>query len=336
MSILIPIAVSLSLAAVSSMNQEGSSRPVLERNVGVWKGEKMQWTTIRLPPQRNPVATACELYEAGAEVWVPEATSALVQIDAYGSTKSRVEKASADLQDLLARSLRRIGSPPDERNRPVDPLIPWIDLKWKKGELRDYATGLRLSEPYGMVIPCLSEIVDYLSAVRVPDLYSRTYREIAIRSWAWHQKNANNPSGPTTHQVEDTVVYEFPDGWAIVQLDSKEQISYEGASMQHCIAKVYTGEILSKKMNAFSLRSPKGIPKVTIGFGATGRSRMSKGEGILFPLPSIVLTCSSSCGPEFRTSSFGLGMPGRSQRSAQSCREQRFQSLKVVRFGASR
>jgi len=69
-----------------------------------------------------------------------------------------------------------------------------------------------------------------------------------------------------------TVVYEFPDGWTVQELNTFDQLAAEAAVMQHCLdtydvrdGRVYADEwVKGPGVRIFSLRDPKGRPHLTM------------------------------------------------------------------------
>lgn len=59
------------------------------------------------------------------------------------------------------------------------------------------------------------------------------------------------------------VVYRFPDGFTIQDLQTEEALRVEGEINQHCVGD-YCGAVEAGEARIYSLRDPKGVPKVTI------------------------------------------------------------------------
>ena len=72
---------------------------------------------------------------------------------------------------------------------------------------------------------------------------------------SWERPGAAVPAGE--------VVFAWPDGWTMQRLTTPEQLTAEGATMQHCVGS-YAHDVQRGKSEIFSLRGPTGKPHVTI------------------------------------------------------------------------
>jgi len=86
----------------------------------------------------------------------------------------------------------------------------------------------------------------------------------------WHAAQARRGKGKgyETHNV----VYEYPDGWQIVQLETLKDYEVEGNLMGHCIASYHGID-----SEVFSLRDPQDAPHVT--FDTTRSNRVNQIAG---------------------------------------------------------
>jgi hypothetical protein len=163
-----------------------------------------------------------------------------------------------------------------------DRYLPWAAREFGRLHARFGSDWVvfemsRRGVPAEKVISQFRAIVDWAEAENV-DL-NRYGLDDAIRAaeqWSLTRER------PTT-MVEGTVVYSFPDGWTVQELNEQDALDAEAQAMQHCLNTYESDRGMEQgrvfeydppvvldtsgmPVRIFSLRDPKGLPHVTMEF----------------------------------------------------------------------
>ena len=85
------------------------------------------------------------------------------------------------------------------------------------------------------------------------------------------EASAFKPPESTAPVPQGEVVYRFADGWTVQNLTTREQIFADGIHVQNCLREdrygpIYARDVKRGKTQILSLRSPHGIPRVSIEY----------------------------------------------------------------------
>lgn len=102
-----------------------------------------------------------------------------------------------------------------------------------------------------------------------PDLGQyATWQEADAAAALWHESLVVRD---TMAAPESTVVYEWPDGWTVAELDNWDSFRFEGGALGHCIgdrAMGYWEEYIQGRSRFFSIRDSRNRPWFTIQVNA--------------------------------------------------------------------
>ena len=107
-------------------------------------------------------------------------------------------------------------------------------------------------------------IVDYLNgADTLPnDIWSTSLNGMYDLSAIWHANLGNKKDSTGDYESKD-VVYEFDNGFTIVNVKTENDLDVEGEKMGHCVGG-YCDDVSSGRSVIYSLRDPKNRPHATI------------------------------------------------------------------------
>lgn len=141
-------------------------------------------------------------------------------------------------------------------------LWPWLFRAWKKLPTKPGDPQL---VPAGHVIDILRGATQHLDKLRdnpqggVPDVMQAFQGFDELEAWVYERNAEMVAEG---EEAPNRDVFEFPDGWKIVQVHP-DNLNWEGEQMGHCVGS-YCNAVMSGRAHIFSLRDPKGFPHVTI------------------------------------------------------------------------
>ena len=133
----------------------------------------------------------------------------------------------------------------------VDKYIPWLANKVKKN-LTD--EELRAVWDFKAICRWAHETRTDIGSFSIEDAAAQAKSYVPKAAKKALEESSTNP-----------VVYRFPDGYKIVQLNTDEALKYEGDRMEHCVG-TYCEKVKSGRSVVYSLRSPDGDPEKDITF----------------------------------------------------------------------
>lgn len=150
-------------------------------------------------------------------------------------------------------------------------LWPWLARSWKKNTS---APGDPTLNPKGHVRDILMQATVHLGRLRdnptapVPDVM-RDFKEgfPQLEQWVYDR----NSEDMKTQLENDQTVFEYADGWKIVQVDS-DNLGWEGEQMGHCVGG-YCDQVKRGDTIIYSLRDPKNEPHVTFEIAGAPKNR---------------------------------------------------------------
>ena len=131
----------------------------------------------------------------------------------------------------------------------VDKYIPWLANKVKKN-LTD--EELRAVWDFKAICRWAHETKTDIGSFSIEDAAAQAKSYVPKAAKKALEESSTNP-----------VVYRFPDGYKIVQLNTDEALKHEGARMKHCVGD-YCEKVKSGRSVVYSLRSPDGDPEKDI------------------------------------------------------------------------
>jgi len=151
------------------------------------------------------------------------------------------------LVDFIRKHSRELGRHPYEKH------LPWVarEVSRARGEMGFDRVG------YDLMMR-LRSIGDWATAEHI-DLgrWSADEAIDSAREWA----EEHDP----VDVVQGTVVYRFPDGWTVQELEAVAELEDEGEAMQHCVGD-YCDDVDEGIVRIYSIRDPSGKPHVTLEF----------------------------------------------------------------------
>jgi hypothetical protein len=141
------------------------------------------------------------------------------------------------------------------RTTPLDPMLQWFERQLRKLDADGDARGIT------ELVQSAPGFVQWYRAAR-PNLGQVTLEQakFGVQEFAHEMEQAPPPSPP------GTVVFEFDDGWTIVQLPLAS-LKAEGTWMQNCLANGYYDDVVeSGEVEMYALRSPTGVSRVNFAW----------------------------------------------------------------------
>ena len=138
---------------------------------------------------------------------------------------------------------------------PLDPMLQWFERQLRKLDAEGDARGIT------ELVQAAPGFVQWYRAAR-PNLGQVTLDQakFGVQELAREMEQAPPPSPP------GTVVFEFDDGWTIVQLPLTS-LKAEGTWMQNCLAAGYYDDVVeSGEVEMYALRSPTGVSRVNFAW----------------------------------------------------------------------
>lgn len=161
----------------------------------------------------------------------------------------------------LESLLRRAGLPAGAAPGPDDALVPWFGREvWRLQSADARAAGCAEVESDTDAL----RQVRHWALAATPDLGRYTLAAAAAEAREWHAELASRTSRHHGERVPPgTVVYSWPDGWTVHELDQLAQadgvLQAEGRSMGNCLAEDgYSREISDGSIVVYSMRGPPG------------------------------------------------------------------------------
>jgi hypothetical protein len=198
----------------------------------------------------------------------------------YANAPHVIEKASSAV-------LAAMGQSPASRtdtDKLVDKMIPWLARETARGlkqARRNKDAGVRAASEIDLITMLNYAIVRNIKDWRrAPahegggaqvNLGKATWRDVTGASQAWHLKMLETEGRWLGSDDQGIVVYRWPDGWTMQELDTAELLEAEGEAMQSCVGGNDYEHRALEELTAliYSLRNPRGQPRVTVEVEAT-------------------------------------------------------------------
>lgn len=112
-------------------------------------------------------------------------------------------------------------------------------------------------------------ITDWAQAEGV-DLGGYSIDDAIWEAREWGRRREAELRAGCTPMPKSTVVYEWPDGWTVVDLRSQRELYCEGQVMRHCVDEYEEADLVAQggSIQLFSLRDPEGRPRLTMEFAS--------------------------------------------------------------------
>ena len=176
----------------------------------------------------------------------------------------------------------------------VDPLTPWLIKQFKDGNIGLSGEEVWVKSDSGDTQTVSVEEAEqvfnkfavWYNATDSPHRQGRNIQEMSLEDvntaaaqhHAWVQEQETERERrekleETFQNLDQEVVYRWPDGWTVKRLNTSDDLRYEGDAMGHCIGnddQPYCDALENGDIEAYSLRDPSGIPHATWHYNPDG------------------------------------------------------------------
>jgi hypothetical protein len=209
--------------------------------------------TVPLRDAERRMGPCLKLVPAFAR-WVRSAieqdASAAMALRSIGDSRAFVDRTSSKLQVLA------MGHPDDD--------LAQHRIQTARTEDPVTAALLSVGERVAALRNKFRELCDWYTAAR-PNLGAvKTWQQALNALDAWHS-SLGGPEGERLEVPHGPVVYEWPDGYRVVELTDRSHLIAEGRALRHCIGAQpeYIDALRRERARFFSLRNAAGAPLFT-------------------------------------------------------------------------
>lgn len=154
-----------------------------------------------------------------------------------------------------------------DRPHPSEALIGWVAQQLAAGQ-RAVRKQQSTPELYNRLVSTLEAKLPQI-AVWVENTKPNLGTVSVAQAFA--EASAFKPPESTAPVPQGEVIYRFADGWTVQNLTTREQIFADGIHVQNCLREdrygpTYARDVKRGKTQILSLRSPHGIPRVSIEY----------------------------------------------------------------------